>query len=117
LTGSVGRVPLLSYQKDHIHRIPVMPVDEIISHYYFRFAALDQPGVLSKISGILGNHGISLKSVHQKGRKSGGSVPLVMMTHLAKESNVQLALSEIVHLEVVSDMPALIRVEDSNGSA
>ena len=116
LTGSVGRVPLLSYQKDHIHRIPVMPVDDIISHYYFRFAALDQPGVLSKISGILGNHGISLKSVHQKGRKSGGSVPLVMMTHLAKESNVQLALSEIVQLEVVSDKPALIRVEDSNGS-
>ena len=65
----------------------------------------------------MGNHGISLKSVHQKGRKSGGSVPLVMMTHLAKESNVQLALSEIVNLEVVSDMPALIRVEDSNGSA
>jgi homoserine dehydrogenase len=116
LTGSVGRVPLLSYQKDHIHRIPVMPVDEIISHYYFRFAALDQPGVLSKISGILGNHGISLKSVHQKGRKSEGSVPLVMMTHLARESNVQLALSEIVQLEVVSDKPALIRVEDSNGS-
>ena len=116
LTGSVGRVPLLSYQKDYIHRIPVMPVDEIISHYYFRFAALDQPGVLSKISGILGNHGISLKSVHQKGRKSEGSVPLVMMTHLARESNVQLALSEIVHLEVVSDMPALIRVEDSNCS-
>jgi homoserine dehydrogenase len=116
MTGAVGRVPLLSYQKDHIHRIPVLPVDEIISHYYFRFAALDQPGVLSKISGILGNHGISLKSVHQKGRKSEGSVPLVMMTHLAKESNVQRALSEIVQLEVVSDMPALIRVEDSNGS-
>jgi homoserine dehydrogenase len=116
MTAAVGRVPLLSYQKDHIHRIPVLPVDEIISHYYFRFAALDQPGVLSKISGILGNHGISLKSVHQKGRKSEGSVPLVMMTHLAKESNVQLALSEIVQLEVVSDMPALIRVEDSNGS-
>ncbi len=116
LAGALGRVPLLSYQRDQIHRIPVLPVDEIISHYYFRFAALDQPGVLSKISGILGNHGISLKSVHQKGRKSEGSVPLVMMTHLAKESNVQQALSEIVQLEVVSDMPALIRVEDSNGS-
>ena len=116
LNGSTGRVPLLSYQNDHIHNIPVLPVDEIISHYYFRFAALDQPGVLSKISGILGNHGISLKSVHQKGRKTDGAVPLVMMTHLSKESNVQLALSEIVHLEVVDDTPVLIRVEDSNGS-
>jgi homoserine dehydrogenase len=39
-----------------------------------------------------------------------------MMTHLAKESNVQQALAEIVQLEVVSGHPALIRVEDSNGS-
>lgn len=116
LAGTVGRVPLLSYQRDRIHRIPVMPVDDIISHYYFRFAAMDQPGVLSRISGILGNHGISLKSVHQKGRKTGGTVPIVMMTHLAKESGVQQALSEIVQLEVVGDMPVLIRVEDSNGS-
>jgi homoserine dehydrogenase len=116
LTGAVGRVPLLSYQRNYIHRIPVMPVDEIVTQYYFRFAALDQPGVLSKISGILGNHGISLKSVHQKGRKSEGTVPVVMMTHLAKESNVQQALAEIVQLEVVSGHPALIRVEDSNGS-
>lgn len=116
LAGAVGRVPLLSYQRNYIHRIPVMPVDEIVTQYYLRFAALDQPGVLSKISGILGNHGISLKSVHQKGRKSEGTVPVVMMTHLAKESNVQQALSEIVQLEVVSGRPALIRVEDSNGS-
>ena len=117
LAGAVGRVPVLSYQRSHIHSIPVMPVDDIISSYYFRFEALDQPGVLSKISGILGTHGISLKSVHQKGRKSGGSVPIVMMTHLAKESNVQAALSEIYRLEVVSDVPALIRIEDANESA
>jgi homoserine dehydrogenase len=117
LAGVVGRVPVLSYQRSHIHSIPVMPMDDIISSYYFRFEALDQPGVLSTISGILGTHGISLKSVHQKGRKSGGSVPIVMMTHLAKESNVQTALSEIYRLEVVSDIPALIRIEDANESA
>lgn len=117
LAGVVGRVPVLSYQRSHIRSIPVMPMDDIISSYYFRFEALDQPGVLSKISGILGTHGISLKSVHQKGRKSGGAVPIVMMTHLAKESNVQAALSEIYRLEVVSDIPALIRIEDANESA
>ena len=117
ISGAASRVPLLSYQQSYIHPIPIMPMDDIISCYYFRFEALDQPGVLSKISGILGNYGISLKSVHQKGRKSGGSVPIVMMTHLAKESNVQAALSEIYRLEVVSDAPALIRVEDANESA
>jgi homoserine dehydrogenase len=114
LSGSVGRIPLLSCRMQNISRIPVMPVDEISTHYYFRFAALDRPGVLSKISGILGNHGISLKSVHQKGRKTNGSVPLVMLTHLCREEDVKKALDEISRLDVVSTKPALIRIEDDN---
>jgi homoserine dehydrogenase len=61
---------------------------------------------------VLGRHGISLKSVHQKGRKTNGSVPLVMLTHLAREADVQQALAEIAALDVVSDRPILIRIED-----
>jgi homoserine dehydrogenase len=114
LFGSVGRTPLLSCQMQNIRKIPVMPVDEISTHYYFRFAALDRPGVLSKISGILGNHGISLKSVHQKGRKMNGSVPLVMLTHLCREEDVKKALDEISRLDAVSTKPALIRIEDDS---
>ncbi len=114
LSGSVGRIPLLSCQIQNISKIPVLPVDEISTHYYFRFAALDRPGVLSKISGILGNHGISLKSVHQKGRKTNGSVPLVMLTHLCREEDVKKALDEISRLDVVSTKPALIRIEDDS---
>ncbi|QTA89286.1 homoserine dehydrogenase [Desulfonema magnum] len=116
LSGAkAGRVPLLSYQSENIRKIPVMPVDEIFTHYYFRFSALDRPGVLSKISGILGKHDISIKSVHQKGRKTGGSVPIVMLTHLAKEADVKKALSEIMLLDVVGDKPVIIRIEDQNG--
>jgi homoserine dehydrogenase len=114
LTGSKGRVPLLSYQMNNIRKIPVMRVDEIRTYYYFRFAALDRPGVLSKVSGILGDYDISIKSVHQKGRKTKGSVPIVMLTHLAKEADVQQALSEIMNLDVVSAKPVLIRIEDEN---
>jgi homoserine dehydrogenase len=114
LSGSVGRIPLLSFRMENIARIPVMPVDEISTHYYFRFAALDRPGVLSKISGILGTYGISLKSVHQKGRKTNGSVPLVMLSHLCKEADVKKALDEISRLDVVSTRPALIRIEDDD---
>jgi len=114
LTGSKGRVPLLSYQMNNIRKIPVIRVDEITTHYYFRFAAVDRPGVLSKISGILGDNDISIQSVHQKGRKTKGSVPIVMLTHLAKEAGVQKALSEIMNLDVVSAKPVLIRIEDEN---
>ena len=115
LSGSTGRVPLLSYQLDHIRKIPVRPIKDIRVHYYFRFSALDRPGVLSKISGILGDYDISIKSVHQKGRQTKGAVPIVMLTHLAREADVQNALSDIYDLDVVSDRPVLIRIEDENG--
>jgi len=114
LTGSKGRVPVLSYQMNYIRKIPVLRVDEIKTNYYFRFAATDRPGVLSKVSGILGDFDISIKSVHQKGRKTKGSVPIVMLTHLAKEADVQKALSEIMNLDVVNAKPVLIRIETEN---
>jgi len=114
LSGSMGRVPLLSFQLDHIRKIPVLPMEETRVHYYFRFSALDRPGVLSKISGILGDYDISIKSVHQKGRRTNGSVPIVMLTHLAKEADVRKALSDIYDLDVVGDPPVLIRIEDEN---
>ena len=112
LSGAVRRVPPLSYQRENIRRIPILPIDDLVTHYYFRFAALDRPGVLSKISGILGNHDISIQSVHQKGRKTNGSVPVVMLSHLVRESDVKQALNEISALDVVGDEPVLIRIED-----
>ena len=112
LSGAVCRVPALSYQRENIRDIPVLPIDELVTHYYFRFSVLDRPGVLSALSGILGNFDISIQSVYQKGRKMNGSVPIVILTHLAKEAGVKQALSEIKNLEVVSDEPVLIRIED-----
>ena len=114
LSNAKSRIPMLSYQMDRIRKIPVRRIDEIIIHYYFRFSALDRPGVLSKISGILGDNEISIKSVQQKGRKTNGAVPIVMLTHLAREADVQKALTEILNLDVVSDRPVLIRIEDEN---
>ncbi|MFO8085876.1 MAG: homoserine dehydrogenase [Desulfobacterales bacterium] len=114
LHQAIGRVPLLSYQAANIKKIPVIPIERISTHYYIRFSAMDQPGVLSKISGILGNHDISIKSVQQKGRKQNGSVPIVMMTHKAKEASMQQALAEISLLNVIGQPPALIRIEDEN---
>jgi len=112
MAETTRRIPALSFQRNHIQSIKIMSMDEIVTHYYFRFTALDRPGVLSKISGVLGNYDISIQSVQQKGRKTDGSVPVVMMSHLAKEVDVQKALAEIYNLDVVSDKPVLIRIED-----
>jgi homoserine dehydrogenase len=113
--GATGRVPLRSFQPDKIGRIPIVSVDELVTHYYFRFTVKDQPGVLSTISGILGEYGISIQSVQQKGRKSTGAVPVVMLTHRAREADVQKAFRRIEALDVVDEKPMLIRLEDNGG--
>jgi homoserine dehydrogenase len=112
LHGAVGRVPSMGYQPSSMKGRRIKSIEELNTKYYFRFSAEDRPGVLSKISGILGKHEISIKSVHQKGRDLAGAVPLVMITHEAREAAVKTALSEIDHLDVVKDKTLLIRIED-----
>ncbi len=119
LSGSAPGIPMRSFQYNSIRNIPVRPMNELISHYYIRLTAVDRPGVLSKISGILGDHDISIKSVHQIDRKLKGGVPIFMLTHQAKEEKVQHALKQIAALDVIIDNPMLIRIEETinpNGS-
>nr|HID59009.1 homoserine dehydrogenase [Desulfobacterales bacterium] len=112
LNGIKIRVPLLGYQAQHIKKRKIRSIDELVTQYYFRFSAEDRPGVLSRISGILGEYDISIDSVHQKGRDTTDAVPIFMITHEAKESNVRQALAEIDRLPVVKGQTMLIRIEE-----
>jgi homoserine dehydrogenase len=105
-------VPMQSFQVTQLRDIPFKPMDDISTCYYVRFSAKDQPGVLSKISGILGDHGISIKSVHQTEQKLNGAVPIMMLTHIAKEADVKKALAKISVLDVITDKPVVIRIEE-----
>ncbi|MEZ4551698.1 MAG: ACT domain-containing protein [Desulfobacterales bacterium] len=111
IAGTGPRVPMLSFQADQIRPIPIQPIDDISTYYYVRFTAIDQPGVLSKISGILGDHNISIKSVHQYEQKLNGTVPIFMLTHQAREAEIQQALAKISALDSITLPPALIRIE------
>jgi homoserine dehydrogenase len=113
VAGGRGRVPPAAYRPGHDVELRLKPMAEVLSEYYLRFSVLDKPGVLSKISGVLGRHNISIASVIQKGRRVGETVPLVMMTHHACERDMHAALREIDH--IASDVTAktvLIRVEN-----
>ncbi len=112
IQASDRRVPGLSYQASAIEKIPLKPMEDVICPYYMRFSAVDRPGVLSRISGILGKNGISIASVIQKGRKIKGAVSIVMMTHEAKEKNMHRALHEIDRLGAIRGKTRFIRVEN-----
>jgi homoserine dehydrogenase len=87
------------------------PMEAVRCGYYLRVMAQDRPGVLSRITGILGAHDISIASVIQKGRATAEAVPVVMMTHEATERNVRAALTAIDRLSDVALPTTLIRVE------
>ncbi len=113
ISGIKRRVPILGYPEDNIKPIPILPMEELYTRYYLRFEAQDHPGVLAKISGMLGDNNISIKSVQQQGRKSNGRVPVVMITHVAKEAWVQKALAEISKTDSVIGEPVVIRIEET----
>ena len=114
VSGCVNRMPVASFRKRQ--QLKVRKMDDITSSYYLRFAAIDKPGVLSKISGVLGKNNISIESVIQKGRQAAEAVPLVMMSHEALERDVRKALAEIDTMDCVGGPTVVIRME-GNGKA
>lgn len=91
--------------------IKLRKIDEIETRFYIRFMVIDKPGVLSIITGVLGQHNISIASVSQKQENKGSTVPVVMLTHVANERSVRDALEQITQLAVVRSKPIAIRME------
>jgi homoserine dehydrogenase len=110
--GVARRVPLLSCRQEHLRDGEIKSIEDLTSTYYVRFSVVDRPGVLSRISGILGEQGISIASVIQKGRRAEEGVSIFMLTHEAQEEKMQQALQQIDHLPFVLKKTMLIRIEN-----
>lgn len=110
--GSVARVPSIVYDKqvDRIKR-----QKDFYTSYYIRFSAIDKPGVLARISQILSQHKISIASVSQKARRRKKIVPIIMMTHIAKENALSRALEHIDKLDSIRRKSVVIRSEKDLG--
>lgn len=106
--GTRHRVPIIRYSTQ---TKSIRPMEDVVSECYLRFTVVDRPGVLAKISGILGRHKISIASVIQKARHRVYAVPVVMMTHKAVERDIRKALSQIDRLPEVRAKTVMIRVE------
>ncbi len=111
--GVAGRVAPLSYLPDELHTKPILPLGEIVGRAYLRFSALDRPGALAHISGILADHEIGIEAVSQSGQGGDGeSVPVLMQTDPVRESVLRAALEEIERLSDLSAPTRLIRIEE-----
>lgn len=114
-SGGQSRLPVAAFLPDSREKLAILSPKEVKTSFYLRFSALDQPRVLSRISGVFGDHEISLETVLQK-RTAGREdhVPLVLMTHESNEENMMKALAEIFSLDVVRPEYSLIRVESDS---
>jgi homoserine dehydrogenase len=111
--GGSGRVAPLSYLPDALRAVPLVPLGELSGLFYLRFTALDRAGVLAHVAGALGDCGIGIESVIQKGRgEHTASVPVLVRTHRARESAVRAALEAIDRLPDVTAPTRLVRIEE-----
>jgi len=108
------RAAPLGFLDSAISSLPLRPMDEIVTSFMLRFTAQDQPGVLAGIAGVLGKNGISIESMVQTARHNGGqAVPIVIMTHEAREGAIRAALDEIDRFDFIAEPSRLIRIEDN----
>lgn len=94
---------------------PLLPREETESAYYLRMETLDEPGVMAKVTSILGGRGISLSAVLQHESKAGEVVSLVVKTHTTNLGAVESAVAEIASLDPIQGEPVVIRVIEMPG--
>ena len=115
VVGAAVRVPPWGVPQAALRAVRVSPLTELEGEYYLRFMAIDRPGVLARIAGVLGRFDISIAAVIQQERRAGTTVPVVIRTHRARERNLTRALGAIGKLAVVRGAPVCIRIEEQLG--
>ena len=111
-TGVAGHLPYVSGQN---HRtIKFAPFAELTSRYYLRISTRDKPGVLAKVTGILGRHNVSLASVHQDVFEDGAdrrTVPIILLSHKTREASIAASVRLIDRLPTTAAKTIVLRME------
>jgi homoserine dehydrogenase len=108
-----SRIPVWGAAVEQLAASPALAISQHHGAYFLRLMVVDQPGVLADVTAILRDHGVSLESMLQHGRKPGEAVPIVLVTHETNEAAIEKAIARVAKLEAVLEPPALIRIEPS----
>jgi homoserine dehydrogenase len=94
--------------------VEIVPVDQLSSPFYLSMDVFDRPGVLASVAAVMGDHGVSIRWMEQKGL--GDEARLIFLTHMAKEGDVAATVAELGRLDVVDHIGAVLRVVGSEAS-
>ena len=107
------RVPHLAFQPDRLSDTPILPMEDVETAYYLRLRALDRPGVLADVTRICADRAISIDAIFQKEAGEGEEqVDVVILTHVARERDVNAAIRAIEALPTIPVPVVRIRLEE-----
>jgi homoserine dehydrogenase len=91
------------------NRAELIPIDELETEFYLRLTAVDKPGVLAKVTSILGEEGISIRALVQKPEHDPEHVPVIFLTHATRNANISKALKRIDALDIIQSPTQVLR--------
>jgi homoserine dehydrogenase len=96
--------------RESVHRAKkIRPMAEVRTQYYVLLDVDDQPGVLADVARTFGDHGVSIAQVWQEGH--GDSAQLVLITHRAREGDLQATVDALAVMAGVRSVASVLRVE------
>ncbi len=103
--------PMLGFKRPLESGLELLGKESVISKYYIRLEVEDRPGVLAKVSRVMGEESISIETMLQK-PGAERSASLLLATHSCEERSMQSALKRLFELDSVLERPVMIRMED-----
>ncbi len=105
------RLPTFGAPAATLKRPVIVPIGDHVGACYLRFTVIDRPGVIAVLSRCLADQSISIESMLQRSRAPGEAVPVVIITHEAREEAMAKALGAIVATGIVTEQPCMVRIE------
>jgi homoserine dehydrogenase len=107
-----NHIPTFGVPVDKLKDGSWIDLGETTSRYYLRMMVTDKPGVIASVAAILRDNDISIEGMVQSGRNPGQIVPVVLTLHEARHANVQKAAQGIEQLDICSEKPCVMRIEE-----
>lgn len=105
-------VPHLAFIPEQLSDTPILRAEQMITGYYLRVHAHDNPGVLADITRILSDAGINIDAILQKPAHKLGQVPVIILTLPVVESQMNIAIEKIEKLDTITDKVVRIRLDE-----
>ncbi len=91
----------------------IAPMEDYQARYYLRIKVMDRPGVIGKITTVLGRNNVSIAAVHQfETDVRDGRASVCLVTHWAREGDIVKSIAGIRGMDILEGEPTMLRIEE-----